>query len=359
MRESTSSSSDQPTIWAVILAGGVGSRFWPLSTPDRPKQLLPLAGDRPMIATTVARILPLVPAERLRILTGERLVRPILDALPGFGIEHLFVEPKARGTAPVLAWAAHRIAREDPDAVMISLHADHVIEPDDEFRALLAGIARLCVQYQRLFTIGVQPTRPETGYGYIRVGQRLGPMLDAYEVLDFVEKPDRDTAQEYLLRGDFLWNSGLFVWPVRFFLDQIRTHTPELATLLPLLDRGEDAEFFDRAPELSIDVGLLERSDRVAVARATFRWDDVGTWDAVGRTLPTDAAGNVRVGDAHVVDSENCIAWSEDGSVVVFGARDLVVVRTGRLTLVLPRERSADLKVLLEAIPEHVRKRVE
>lgn len=345
-----------PPIWAVILAGGIGSRFWPLSTPNRPKQLLPLAGDQPMIASTVSRILPLVSEDRLRILTGERLVRPILDALPKLGEDQRFVEPKARGTAPVLVWAAHRIAREDPDAVMISLHADHVIEPDEEFRSLLAELAVLCVQHDRLFTIGVQPTRPETGYGYIRVGERLGPMLDAYEVSDFVEKPDRDTAQEYLLRGNFLWNSGIFVWPVRFFLDQIRAHTPELAALLPLLDQGDDAEFFDRAPDLSIDVGLLERSDRVAVARATFRWDDVGAWDAVGRTLPSDEAGNVRVGDAYVVDSENCIAWSEEGSVVVFGAQDLVVVRTGRLTLVLPRERSADLKILLEAIPEHLRR---
>jgi mannose-1-phosphate guanylyltransferase len=301
---------------------------------------------------TVDRILPLVPAARLRILTGERLAGPILDAVPELGKENLLLEPRARGTAPVLAWAASELVRRDPDAIMISLHADHVIEPAAEFRALLAAVGERAAVEDRLFTIGIEPTRPETGYGYIRVGPEFGARPTLYEVADFVEKPDRDTAHEYILRGGYLWNSGIFVWRAATLLDELRRHTPELAHLLPLLELGDVAGFFREAPHLSIDEGLLERSDRVAVARATFRWDDVGTWDAVARTRQTDSRGNVSVGETHLIESENCIAWAEEGSVVVFGASDLVVVQAGGVTFVAPREKAAALKDLLRELPE-------
>lgn len=349
------SSSPGEHVWAVILAGGVGSRFWPVSTRSRPKQVLPLSGHAPLIAETVDRIRPLVPAERLRILAGHHLAEPLLAAAPTLTRENLWIEPAARGTAPVLAWAAARIAAFDPDAVMVSLHADHVISPAEAFRTLIARVAALAQREPRLFTIGVEPGRPETGYGYIRLGQPLADAADVFEVRQFVEKPDLDTARSYLQQGGYVWNSGIFVWRVDAFLDEIGRHTPELASLLPLIGAGDAEAFFQRAPSLSVDEGVLERSRRVAVARATFRWDDVGTWDALGRTREADAQGNVTEGDAHVVDSRNCVAWSEDGAVVVFGADDLVVVRTARVTLVAPRSRAADLKALLRDIPEQLR----
>lgn len=354
MPGSTNSSNPDPTLWAVILAGGVGSRFWPVSTPQRPKQLLPLGSVRPLIVDTIVRITPLVPLPRLRILTGEHLVGPIMEAAPDLGRDHMMVEPMARGTAPVLAWAAFEITRRDPDAVMISLHADHVIEPDGAFRDLLAGLARVAAAHDRLFTIGIEPTRPETGYGYIRVGPRIVPAPEVYEVEDFVEKPDRDTAQEYLRRGGYLWNSGIFVWRAATLLEEIRRHTPELASLLPRLEEGDVQGFFERAPNLSIDEGVLERSDAVGVARATFRWDDVGTWDAVLRTRPTDEDGNVAVGDAHLVETTGTIVWAEEGTVVVFGAKDLVVVSSNGVTFVAPRECTAELKRLLARLPDRV-----
>lgn len=309
-----------------------------------------------MIAETVARISPLVPAPRLWLLTGEALAEPILAELPELSHENLLVEPVARGTAPVLAWAAHEIARRDPDAVMISLHADHDIEPDDAFRELLAHLAGLAARLPYLFTVGVTPNRPETGYGYIRVGERLDDAPEVRRVAAFVEKPDRRTAEAYLRQGGHLWNSGIFVWRVRTFLDELGRHTPELAQLLPLLEEGDVRGFFDRAPSLSVDEGLLERSDRVAVAPATFRWDDVGAWEAVGRARRTDGAGNVAVGDAHLVDTGGCIVWAEEGSVVVFGAQDLVVVRTKDVTFVAPRDRTPDLKALLERLPDRLRR---
>ena len=291
--------AENPHLWTVILAGGVGSRFWPVSTPSRPKQLLPLASEKPLIRDTVERITPLVAQERLRILTGAHLADPILRTLPELEPGNLFLEPRAAGTAPVLAWAAAEIERRDPDAVMVSLHADHVIHPPEAFRALIARAAELASGHRRLFTIGAPPTRPETGYGYIR----LGPPLEALEgdahpepgnaVAEFVEKPRREVAEEYLASGVHLWNTGLFVWRVADLLDGLERHAPEFRDLVPVLREGGTDEFFRRAPTLSIDEALLERSDRVGVVRASFHWDDVGAWDAVLRTRAADEAGNV------------------------------------------------------------------
>jgi mannose-1-phosphate guanylyltransferase len=334
----------------VILAGGVGSRFWPVSTPARPKQLLPLAGHAPLIVQTLERIAPLVPAGRVRILTGAALAGPILDAAPAYGTGQLLLEPQARGTAPVLVWAAHTLLAADPDAVMISLHSDHVIEPRASFLADLRQAAALSARHRRLFTIGAMPTRPETGYGYIRPGAPLADGPGAAEVERFVEKPDRATAERYIAEG-CLWNTGIFVWPAALLLEQVRQHTPELAALLPLLDAGDADGFFERAPILSIDEGLLERSSAVGVLRAGFEWDDVGAWDAVGRTREADAAGNVGEGEAHFVEARDCIAWAEEGSIVVFGANNLVIVQAHGITFVAPRERTPQLKTLLAQLP--------
>jgi mannose-1-phosphate guanylyltransferase len=350
---STRSSLPDSGLWAVILAGGVGSRFWPVSTPARPKQLLPLAGETPLIQQTVQRILPLVPASRLRILTGGSLAEPILEALPELDASALLLEPTARGTAPVLAWAAHEIARQDPDAMMLSLHSDHVIEPAEQFRTTLAGAAELSRRHGRLFTLGARPTRAETGYGYIAPGEALPGEEDARAVAEFVEKPDRATAERYIAQG-YLWNTGIFVWPVRLLLEQLRAHTPELAGLLPLLDEERVGAYFEQAPTLSIDEGLLERSRDVAVLPVDFRWDDVGAWDAVGRNRSSDAAGNAGVGDTHFVEAEGCIGWADDGSIVAFGVSDLVIVRTAGITFVAPRDRTPELKTLLAQLPERL-----
>lgn len=337
----------------MILAGGAGSRFWPVSTPARPKQLLPLAGTSPLIVQTVERILPLVPLDRVRILTGAPLARPILAAAPMLGPEQLLLEPRARGSAPVLAWAAHTLMARDADAVMLSLHSDHVIAPAAAFHDVLARAAALSRRHNRLFTIGAVPTRPETGYGYIAPGPALAGERDAHEVERFVEKPERAKAEEYIAEG-CLWNTGIFVWPAALLLAELRTHTPELAQLLPLLDDGDVDAFFERAPSLSIDEGLLERSRSVGVVRASFAWDDVGAWDAVGRTRDSDDAGNVAEGDAHFVAARNNIAWADDGSIVVFGADDLVVVRTGGITFVARRDRTPELKKLLAELPHRL-----
>ncbi|MBW3553126.1 MAG: mannose-1-phosphate guanyltransferase [Gemmatimonadetes bacterium] len=353
MPGSTSSSPADRT-WAVVLAGGVGSRFWPVSTPERPKQILPLAGDTPLIADTVGRITPLVPLERVRVLSGVDLVGPIRGAVPELDDGHFLIEPRARGTAPVLVRAAHYMAARDPEAIMVSLHADHVIRPESGFRDTVAAAVAAAHVHDRLFSLGITPTRAETGYGYVRRGAALDD-TGAHAVDRFVEKPDPDTAADYVRSGEYLWNSGIFIWRAARLLEEIRRHTPELAELLPLLDAGDIDAFFDRAPSLSIDEGIMERSERVGVIEAGFEWDDLGTWDAVARARRGDGRGNVTLGQTHVVDSDGCVVWEEAGEpVVVFGATDLVVVRARGVTLVLPRDRASDLKALLAELPDAV-----
>lgn len=346
--------SESPTI-AVILAGGIGSRFWPASTPARPKQLLALAGEEPLIVATARRAEQLVGPDQVRLLTGGDLVAPFRSVLPDYPAERFWVEPVARSTGPALTWAAVRAAATDPDTVMISLHADHVIAPFEAFAATIERAVDAARSRGALVCLGVEPTRPETGYGYIEQGETRGPGVRAVE--RFVEKPDADTARRYLATGRHLWNTGIFVWRASDFVETVRSRTPEIAPALDLLGDGTDAgavaSFFDAVEPVSVDVGVLERADNVETAVARFAWDDVGTWDALARTRAgDDTAGNVSEGDVVTVDSANNVVWSEDGRILLFGVDDLVVVRSGGDTLVMRRALAPDLKRALAALED-------
>ena len=334
----------------MVLAGGVGSRFWPLSTPDRPKQLLPLASERPLIVDTVERARALVPDQRLRILAGEHLAAPFRSVLPDLPSSSYWIEPRARGTAPVLAWAAWRLARLDPDAVMVSLHADHLIRPLALFRESVELAASLARSRELLLSIGVRPDRPDTGYGYLEPGASIGRAGSAvaHEVEAFHEKPDAATAARYVEEGYF-WNTGIFVWKAGVLLDEIARHAPEIARHLPLLEGG-DEPFFEAVPVNVIDRAIMERSERVGMVGASFHWDDVGGWESLSRTREPDADGNVVLGEAHAIGSRNNIVYADQGSVVLYGTDGLVVVRTGETTVVLPRDKAGDMKALLAAL---------
>jgi mannose-1-phosphate guanylyltransferase len=331
-----------PNRYAVVLAGGIGSRFWPASTPERPKQLLPLGSERSLIRDTFERAGRLVGDDRVRILAGPGLVEPFLRVVPGLDMDSFLVEPIARSTGPALVWAAYEIERADPGAIMISLHSDHVIEPFEAFQATIDRAARAAAARGSLVCLGIEPSRPETGYGYIEVGADHGEGV--HEVTRFHEKPDRKTAETYSVSGVHLWNSGIFVWRARDLIDQARRWAVELQPTLPRLESGDVEGFFDSVQPVSIDVGVLERSDRVEVVRANFAWDDVGTWAALDRTRDHDPAGNVLVGDANVFDSSGNIVWSEGGRVHLFGMHDTVVVQVGSDTLVMSKDNASDLK---------------
>jgi mannose-1-phosphate guanylyltransferase len=341
------------TRWAVVLAGGVGSRFWPMSTPDRPKQLLPLASTEPMLADALARLAPIVPVERTLVLTNASLVEAIATLAPALPRENLIAEPRPAGTAAALAWGAHLIAeRGARDDVMISVHADWAIGDPDGFRAALLSAAETAAREHALVTVGVVPVRPDPGFGYIQPGEPAGPT--ARHVARFVEKPDRARA-EAMVREGFLWNSGIFVWRAGDFLDEITAHTPEIAPHLAAHPDEVGAFFGAIEKPIAVDVGVMERSTRVLVIPGDFGWDDVGTWAALKRVRACDEAGNALSGIVHALDASDNVVHAEGNTVVLYGVRDLVVVSRPGLTLVTTTDRASDLKQLIDTLPQHIR----
>lgn len=341
------------TRWAVILAGGVGSRFWPVSTPSRPKQLLPLATREPMLADALARLAPLVPLERTLVLTNAGLVDAIAALAPLLPRENLIAEPRPAGTAAALAWAAHEIERRaGPEALMLSVHADWAIGDAEEFRRALTRAAEAAVRYASLVTVGVVPVRPDPGFGYIQPGEALAD--DVRRVARFVEKPSPERA-ETMVRAGYLWNSGIFVWRVGDFLSELRTHTPEVAPQLDAHPDDLDGFFGAVTSGIAVDVGVLERSSRVLVLPGDFGWDDVGTWAALKRVRQCDEEGNALSGLVHALQSRDNVVHAEGNAVVLYGVRDLVVVTRGGLTLVTTVDKASDLKTLIQSLPTALR----
>jgi mannose-1-phosphate guanylyltransferase len=337
--------------WAVLLAGGSGTRFWPLSTPQTPKQLLPLSGAGSTAEEAVERLTGLIPRERVLVVAGQALA-PRLGRVLNLPAENLLIEPRAASTAPALIWATWEARRRDPDAEVLSLHADWAVGDAAAFRRTADAALVTARTHDRLVTVGVIPSRPETGYGYVVPGVPLD--ATARTVARFSEKPDAATALDLMAAGA-LWNSGLFAWTARRLLEEVARHTPEVAAAVPKLEAGDVAGFFRAVTPISIDIGLLERSDAVAVVSGAFAWDDVGTWQALARVRPKDPSGNVLVGPGVLQESHDCIVWSERDTVVLCGVKDLIVVQANGRILVMPTERAAQIKQLLDALPPEVR----
>ena len=341
--------------WVVVLAGGVGSRFWPISTPERPKQLLPLVTKEPMLRDTIDRVAPLAPPERTLVLTNASLEAAVARMLPELPAANVIAEPRPAGTAAALAWAAHEIARQaGPEAVMLSVHADAAIGDVVRFRATLAEAVRAATNEHGLVTVGIVPRFADTGLGYIEPGATVNASVR--RVARFVEKPDRARAEAMVAAG-CLWNSGIFAWRVGDFLGELRTHCPEVAQSLDAHPADLAAFFGGIAKPIAIDVGVLERSDRVMVVRGDFDWSDVGTWAALRAVRAADADGNVPVGTAYLRDAHHNVVHADGPTAVLFGVDDLVVVTTQGVTLVTTVERAADLKTLLDSLPAELRNR--
>ena len=339
--------------WAVVLAGGVGSRFWPISTPARPKQLLPLVTQEPLISDALARLAPLVPPERTLILTNATLVDAIAALAPDIPRANLIAEPHPAGTAAALAWAAHVIARRGGrDAVMMSIHADWAVGDPDGFRTALAHAADVAEAHGALVTVGIVPVRADPGFGYIQPGEEIAAGVRA--VARFIEKPDR-TRAEAMVRDGYLWNSGIFVWRAGDFLDEVAALTPEVAPHLAAHGNSLEDFFGAVTMPISVDVGVLERSRRVLVLAGDFAWDDVGTWAALRRVRACDDSQNVVHGPVHAVQSHDNVVHTEGSTVVLYGVSDLVVICRDGLTLVTTIDRASDLKALIDELPPRVR----
>jgi mannose-1-phosphate guanylyltransferase len=313
-----------------------------------------LVSNEPLLAEAVNRLSPIVSPDRVLILTNDTLVPAIADLLPQIPRKNLIAEPRAGGTAAALVWAAQEIARRDgPDAVMMSVHADWSVADTAAFQRALGKAADVAETHHALVTVGVVPTRADPGFGYIQPGKELTD--GAHHVARFVEKPDRSRAEE-MRRDGYLWNSGIFVWRVGDFLDDVRQRTPEVSGALHAHANDIQA-FFAAVTPISVDVGVLERSDRVVVMPGDFGWDDVGTWGSLKRVRPNDAQGNAAQRHVHAVDATDNVVHAPDVEVVLYGVSNLVVVVENGLVLVTTVDKSSDLKTLMDALPRGVRDR--
>jgi mannose-1-phosphate guanylyltransferase len=332
-----------------VLAGGIGSRFWPLSTPERPKQLLPLVTENPLLVDSIDRLRAIVDAEHTLVLTNGNLKKPIGKLIADLPAENIVAEPRPAGTAAALTWAALNIEQRDsPNATMICIHADWAIGDNELFRETLIAAEEVAEKNNSLVTVGIVPTRADPGFGYIQAED--APAGKPSRVKRFVEKPDRARAEQ-MRRDGYLWNSGIFVWRVGDFLDEVRKHTPELAAALRQgVKAGTERFFANVEVPLSVDVGVLERSSKVMVLPGDFGWDDIGTWAALRRVRDKDKAGNVTTGNAHFLDAGNNVVHADSGQVVMYGVNDLVVVTKNGLTLVTTTDKASDLKRLIESL---------
>lgn len=345
------------SVHAVIMAGGSGTRFWPASRQTRPKQLLPLSGGRPMIRAAVDRVATTCPPEQIWIVTNGPQKEAILALMPDFPEEQVIVEPEARDTAPCVGLAVATIAARDPDATVVILPADQVIEPVDEFARMLARGSALATDGETLVTFGIPPSYPATGYGYIALGAPCDKALPrAFAAEGFREKPDLATAKQFVDDGRFWWNSGIVAFAAKAMRAQMQRHCAELAAATDAMQAAVAAEdrqalerAFGQAPKTSIDFAVMEKADKLAVVECTAMWDDVGSFPALARVLDGDEHDNH--GSLHegaetlLLESADNVVYAEGKrTVALFGVEGLVVAAVGDAVLVCPRDRADELK---------------
>ncbi|PTY07012.1 mannose-1-phosphate guanyltransferase [Opitutaceae bacterium EW11] len=346
----------------VIIAGGKGERFWPQSRAKRPKHLLPIVGETPMLAQTLDRVRSIVPTKNTFVITSavqEKAVREVCPKLPR---ENIIAEPVGRDTAPAVGLAAAIVGARDPEGVFAVLPADHVIHDADSYQRDLKAAFAAAEAEPVMATIGIEMTEPATGFGYIQRGEKWKSFerRPVYRVKRFVEKPTLEVAQRYLESGDYVWNAGMFVWSVPVVEAALEKHAPELdAGLQPIREalakrRPLPAvlkKVYPTLTKISVDYALLEKSDNVVVLPSSFDWDDVGAWPAVARHFPKDTSGNVSRGLALIEDGANNIVYSDGKHLTaVVGADNLIVVHTPDATLVVPKSKAQEIKQLLKRI---------
>lgn len=347
--------------YAIVLAGGSGTRLWPLSRSSKPKQLLCLNGAESLLQQTVRRVLPMVDPTHVSTVTSAEYRFEVagqllaLDAALAGGV---LAEPMGRNTLPAIAWAVARIARETPDALIGVFSSDHAVADDDAFlRAWQSAEAAAKEGYVALF--GMQPTEAATGYGYIQSGKALagansGPLSEVHQAARFVEKPDLATAQSYLSEGGYYWNGGMFVFRADRFMEMVKQHQPQIFAATQALAESNQAiaaaDVYASMADISIDYGLLELADNVAVVPVDMGWSDLGSWESIYQQRGKDPQGNMLEGDVLAIDSQDNLLWSEHGLVATLGVANLAVVQTRDATLICPRERVQDLKQLVAAV---------
>lgn len=349
-------------MYALILAGGTGTRLWPLSRRNSPKQLMPLIGKSTMVQATVKRIAPIIAKEHVFFATNAEYGAIIEKQLPDVPRQNIVIEPSAKNTAPCIGLAALHMERLDSSEVMASLHADHFIADEEGFRQALLAAEEVARQGY-LVTLGIQPDKPETGYGYVHQGRKLGTFngFEAFEVQQFLEKPDLETAEKFLARGTYYWNSGIFIWQISALMTAFQQHLPEfyqqVGQLREALDKGVAIDTIWQAIKpVSIDVGIMERAKKVAMIPVDIGWNDVGSWAATYEVGDRDENDNVVVGD-HIltIDTSGSLIQGNDRFIATVGLQDVVVVDTGDALLVCAKDRAQDVKQVVTWLEEQQR----
>lgn len=347
--------------YAVILAGGVGERFWPVSTPGRPKQLLRLISEKTMLRETVDRLDGVVDPSACLVLTNASLVDAVRGECAPIPPEAVIGEPRGRNTAPAIGLACGLLEARDPEAVVIALPADHAVRNGERFATSVLEAFQLAAENDVIVLFGVVPDRPETGYGYIERGDLFGPGAgDAYEVAAFREKPDSETARKFADDGRHYWNSGLFCARARVFLDEYTNHLPQMRRAIDVaVAAWEKApseaieRFYASVESTSVDYGVMQKTDRAVVLPvADWGWDDVGSWEALSRWVPASDSGNAVVGDVVLEACDDVIAFADQGRIAALGVSDCVIVRTADATLVVHRDRLDELKPFVRTASE-------
>ncbi len=342
-------------LYAVIMAGGVGSRFWPRSKEKKPKQLIRIFGENTMIQDTVKRLEGLVDNDKIYVITNKIQKMRVKEQLPQIPAENIVDEPFGKNTAACIGLAAVIIKKRDKDAVMITLPADHLIKDDAEFRNCLASAAKFAELSKGLVTIGITPTRPETGYGYIQFDENAAG-TNIYKVLTFAEKPNIETARQFLQAGDFLWNSGIFIWRADVILEEMKNYLPDLHEGLEKIEESVGTSDFERQlvyvygqlKSISIDYGVMEKSEKVYLTKADFYWNDVGNWEAVYEISEKNDEGNVMVGDVYTEKVFNSYLFSPRKFTAVIGVENLIIINTNDSLLICHRNNAQDVRQVVD-----------
>ncbi len=331
---------------ALILAGGAGTRFWPLSRRATPKQLLDLEGEGSLLRATVDRLAPLVPIESVWVCTTAELAGKVREALPEVDAGRILAEPEGRNTAPAIGWSVQTMAAAAGDGVVAVLPSDHRMADAAAFRRTLEAARGAAEAGDRVIALGVPPTRPETGYGYLELGEALDEASGLRRVARFTEKPHEDDARAFVASGRYLWNAGIFIFRGSTLLAHLARFEPEIGRGLRRIaeDPAALADAYSRLPAISIDYAVMERLEEIAALPLDCGWSDLGSWEALAEVLPADEAGNAARGDTLTLDAAGNLLYADGGTIAALGVRDLVVVRTDRAVLVAPKERSQEVR---------------